>query len=220
VPAREDFVDALVAPSHRTIADLPSGGRVGTSSPRRRAQLLYLRPDLEIVPLRGNVETRLAQAIDGKLDAVVIASAGLRRLELDSHITERLEPPTFLPAVGQGALAIECRRADVSVLSLLEPLDHEPTRQSTTVERALLAALSGGCTLPIAAWARQLSDKSPSDGGEMLRLNAAVFAVDGSRQVAVDLCGPGDAPDGLGQRAAQALLDEGATSLLEPFQSR
>ena len=112
VPEREDVADALIAPVHRTLQDLPAGARVGTSSLRRRAQLLHLRPDLDVVTIRGNVETRLNQALEGKLDAVMLAWAGLHRLGLDRHVTQRLEPPTFLPAVGQGALGIECRRDD------------------------------------------------------------------------------------------------------------
>jgi hydroxymethylbilane synthase len=215
VPVREDVADALIAPTHQTIRGLPAGGRVGTSSPRRRAQLLHLRPDLQIISLRGNVETRLNQALEGKLDGVVIASAGLRRLALDRHITERLEPPLFLPAVGQGALGIECRRAEVAIVSLLEPLDHQATRRAIAAERALLAALNGGCTLPIAAWARELLGKSGPYGGLVLALDAAVFALDGSSHITVDLAGSGDDPDGLGQRAATALRDRGATRLLE-----
>ena len=124
VPLREDVADAL----DRTKASeargvLPTAARIGTSSPRRRAQLLYLRPDLEIVTLRGNVETRLNHALQGHLDAVVLAWAGLRRLGLEQHITQRLGPPEFLPAVGQGALGIECRRDASAILALLEPLD-------------------------------------------------------------------------------------------------
>ncbi len=112
VPPREDVADALIAPGHRTIDALPPGARVGTGSPRRRAQLLFRRPDLEVVTIRGNVETRLNQALQGRLDAVVLAWAGLKRLGLESHVTQRMAPPDFLPAVGQGALGIECRRDD------------------------------------------------------------------------------------------------------------
>jgi hydroxymethylbilane synthase len=216
VPTREDVADALVAPAHRTIEGLPLGGRVGTSSPRRRAQLLCLRPDLEIVELRGNVETRIAQALDGKLHGVVVAAAGLRRLGLHVHITQRLEPTVFLPAAGQGALGIECRRADTAVFAVLKLLDHQPTRRAVTTERAVLAALNGGCTLPLAVWAREFLGASPSDGSVTLRLDAALYALDGSSCVAVDQIGPGDDPDGLGRRVAQTLRDQGAALLLEP----
>ena len=119
VPPREDVADALISPTHRTLDALPPGAKVGTSSPRRRAQLLFRRPDLEVVTIRGNVETRLNQALEGRLDAVVLAWAGLKRLGLESHVTQRLAPPEFLPAVGQGALGIECRREDAAVLAFL-----------------------------------------------------------------------------------------------------
>src|SRR5262249_20276425 len=127
VPPREDSADALIAPVHRTLDVLPQGSRIGTGSLRRRAQLLYLRPDLEVVGLRGTVETRLNQGREGRVDAVVLAEAGLRRLGLDGHITERLGPPRFLPAVGQGALGIECRAEDEATRARLEPLNDSAT---------------------------------------------------------------------------------------------
>jgi hydroxymethylbilane synthase len=212
VPEREDVADALIAPVHQTIDALPRAGRVGTSSPRRRAQLLFLRPDLEVVTVRGNVETRLTQALEGRLDAVVLAWAGLNRLGLERHVTQRLGPPEFLPAVGQGALGIECRRDDPAVLALLEPLDHPATRRAVRAERATLAALEGGCTLPMAAWARDIEDER--GGAPVLALDAVVFDPDGRACVTVSLRGPRDDPDDLGRRAAQALLDQGATPLL------
>lgn len=209
VPEREDVADALIAPRYQTIDALPNAGRVGTSSPRRRAQLLFLRPDLEVVTVRGNVETRLNQALEGRLDAVVLAWAGLNRLGLERHVTQRLGPPEFLPAVGQGALGIECRRDDPAVLALLEPLDHPATRRAVRAERATLAALEGGCTLPMAAWARDVEDDDPA-----LALDAVVFDPDGRACVTVAIVGPRDDPDDLGRRAAKALLDQGATTLL------
>jgi hydroxymethylbilane synthase len=209
VPGREDVADVLIAPIHRTIDGLPVAARAGTSSPRRRAQLLFLRPDLEVVTVRGNVETRLNQALEGKLDAVVLAWAGLNRLGLAQHVTQRLGPPEFLPAVGQGALGIECRRDDRSVLTLLEPLDHPATRRAIRAERTTLAALEGGCTLPMAAWARDVDDNGPA-----LAIDAIVFEPDGRARVTVALVGPRDDPDDLGRRAAKDLLDQGATTLL------
>src|SRR5262245_63277077 len=139
VPRREGLADALVAPRFRTLDALPDGASVGTGSLRRRAQLLHLRPGLNVVGLRGNVETRLNQALGGALDAVVLAEAGLKRLGLDGHVTERLGPPRFLPAVGQGALGIECREDDAETRALLAPLDDPPTRLAVLAERRALA---------------------------------------------------------------------------------
>src|SRR5262245_55373251 len=222
VPPREDVADALIAPVHRTLDALPPGARVGTSSPRRRAQLLHRRPDLDVMTLRGNVETRLNQALDGRLDAVVLAWAGLHRLGLERHVTHRLEPPAFLPAVGQGALGIECRRDDADVLALLGALDDPATHRAVQAERAALAELEGGCIIPMAAWARDIdgddgdgtSEGRPERSGPALAIDAIVLDPDGRERVAVSLRGPRDDPDGLGRRAAQVLRDRGAEPLL------
>jgi hydroxymethylbilane synthase len=207
VPVREEVADALIAPVHRELRSLPSGARVGTGSPRRRAQLLYLRPDLEVVPVRGNVETRMNQALDGKLDAVVLAWAGLKRLGLDTHVTERLGPPEFLPAVGQGALGIECRSGDETVLGLLAGIDDGTTRRAVLAERAALAELEGGCVIPMAAWGRDVEG--------VLTLDASVFDPDGREVVTVSLAGAdGEQPEGLGRRVAAELLRLGAERIL------
>jgi hydroxymethylbilane synthase len=217
VPAREDVADALIAPEHRTLVNLPRAARVGTSSPRRRAQLLYLRPDLEIVALRGNVETRLNQALQQRIDAVVLAWAGLRRLGLERHVTERLGPPEFLPAVGQGALGIECRRDDLSALALLARLDDPSAHLAVRAERAVLAKLEGGCSLPMGAWAIEIEvdETNAENRVPMLELTAAVFDPDGRDRVAVALGGPRELPEVLGHRAAGALRDQGALDLLK-----
>jgi hydroxymethylbilane synthase len=214
VPAREDPADALIASSYQTLQALPAGARIGTSSPRRRAQLLFLHPDLEIVSLRGNVETRLDQALRGQLDAVILAWAGLYRLGLDRHITQRLGPPEFLPAVGQGALGLECRREDAVVQGLVKPLSHQPTYRAVLAERAVLAALQGGCTLPIAAWARDWVGVDAEPANLNLAIDAAVFDPDGRERIMVSLQGPRDDPQGLGRRAAQTLFEQGARRLL------
>ena len=216
VPVREDVADALIAPVYQTLQDLREGARVGTSSPRRRAQLLYLRPDLRVEPLRGNVETRLNQALDGTFDAVVLAWAGLNRLGLVHHATQRLDPREFLPAVGQGALGIECRCDDPDTMDLLRLLDDPVTHRAVLVERSALASLEGGCSLPMAAWARDMEmvDDRNLDLG-LLAINAAVFDFDGSARVTAALHGPRDEPESLGLRAAEALRAQGAVSLLE-----
>ena len=207
IPPREELADALIAPVHLTLDALPDGATVGTGSLRRRAQLLHLRPALNVVGLRGNVETRLNQALEGRLDAVVLAEAGLRRLGLDAHVTERLGPPRFLPAVGQGALGIECRAGDAATRARLASLDDPATRRAVLAERAALAALEGGCMIPLGAWGRDADDGS-------LCLDVAVFDPDGLARAFTSLTGPRDDPEGLGLRAAQALRDQGAERLL------
>lgn len=207
VPVREDVADALIAPVFKTLSALPVGAKVGTGSLRRRAQLLYLRPDLQVVSVRGNVETRLQQALQGHLDAVVLAEAGLHRLNLDRHVTERLEPPRFLPAVGQGALGIECRRADRSAIELLRPLDDPSTHRAVVAERQALAELEGGCMIPLAAWARDVEGA--------LTLSAAVFDPDGREHVNAMLSGPLEDPEELGRRVAHELRTQGADRLLQ-----
>ncbi len=210
IPPRENPVDALIAPTYRTLEALPPGATVGTGSIRRRAMLLHARPDLQIVDIRGNVETRLNRARAGELDAVVLAEAGLDRLSLDGEVTQRLEPPMFLPAVGQGALGIECRADDEATLALLKALDDPATRRAVIAERRTLAELEGGCMIPLAAWGRDL------DGGR-LALDASVFDPEGVRRVSVAEVGPGDDPEGLGRRVAEALRSAGADDLLASF---
>jgi hydroxymethylbilane synthase len=214
VPAREDVAEALIAPDYRTISGLPQGARVGTSSPRRRAQLLFSRPDLEVVPIRGNVETRVNQALDGRLAAVMLACAGLKRLGLEQHITQRLEPSEFLPAAGQGALGVECRRDDAVILALLQLINEPTTHRAVLAERAALAALGGGCTLPMAAWARDLEGGKSNSGVSDLTISTALFERDGRARVVIELDGRRDDPVGLGQRAARALRDQGGSRFL------
>ncbi len=207
VPAREELADALIAPVHRTLEGLPEGARVGTSSLRRRALLLNLRPDLKVENLRGNVETRLNAAREGRLDAVILAEAGLRRLGLVEHVTQRLGAPKFLPAVGQGALGIECRAEDRSIIELLAKLDDSETRLAVVSERALLAELGGGCSVPLGAWGRV-------ESGGQLRLDAAVLDPDGRSRLDASGCGSVEHPEGLGRRVAQTLREMGADRLL------
>ena len=214
IPSREATADALIAPSARTLEALPAGARVGTGSLRRRSQLLHARPDLRVEEVRGNVETRLNLAIGGGLDAVVLAEAGLRRLGLDREITERLEPPRFLPAVGQGALGIECRADDRATLDLLGPLDDPATRRAVLAERRALAELEGGCMVPLGA---RGSDVAFEGGGNALRLEVAIFSLDGRERIEADRTGPPDDPDGLGRSVAAALRDLGAERLLRPL---
>jgi len=206
VPGREDEADALIAPRHGRLEELPEGATIGTGSLRRRAQLLHLRPDLNVVGIRGNVETRLRQALDGTLDAVVLAEAGLRRLGLDGNVTDRLAPPRFLPAVGQGALGIECRDDDATTRELLAVLNDPAVMAAVRAERRVLAELEGGCMIPLAAWGRL-------DAGR-LTLTAAVFGPDGRDVCRAEATGTPDDPDRLGREVAESLRAAGAERLL------
>ncbi len=202
---RGDARDALVARTHTSLAALPVGAVVGTSSPRRRAQVLAARPDVTPAPLRGNVDTRLRKLDDGEYDAIVLAAAGLERLGLASRIAERLDPEQFLPSPGQGALAIQIRSDDSDTRALLELLNDFPTRQAVRAEVACAAALDGGCSAPFGALA--------TVSGATLTLHAAILSLDGRRQVALSAEGPIDEPEVLGARLAERLLRAGAKEL-------
>jgi hydroxymethylbilane synthase len=205
-PPREDARDALVARTAPGFAALPPRARVATSSPRRAAQLLAARPDLEIVPIRGNVDTRLRKLEEQRLDATVLAVAGLRRLGLAARITEPLPLDLCLPAVGQGALAVQCRADDLATRALLAPLDDAPTRAAVEAERALLAALGGGCRIPIAAHA--------TVEGATLRLRGLLASPDGRTLIRDQLMGPASAATRLGRALAERLLAAGGGALV------
>jgi hydroxymethylbilane synthase len=205
VPVREDPRDALCSPRWKTLSALPRGARVGTSSLRRAAQLKALRPDLHTEVVRGNVETRLRKASEG-LDAVVLAYAGLRRLGLAGHATQVLSPEEMLPAVAQGALALEARADDAETLGRLAPLEDADTRVRVDAERALLRRLEGGCQVPIAGHA-------VVQAGTVV-LRALVAAVDGSRVIRGERSGPTGAASAIGEALAEELLGKGAAELL------
>lgn len=205
IPTRAPVEDALCSRHPGGVAGLPHGARVGTCSTRRRAQLLMLRPDVVPVPIRGNVPTRLGRVAPGDLDAVILACAGLVRLGLDAHVSEVLSVQAMLPAPGQGALAVEARRADGDVCRLLASLEHGPTRVAATVERDLLSAMGGGCAVPVGAHAVVL----PS--GE-IALDAGVFSPDGRTSVRVRVTA-GRAADAVAAAASQ-LFAAGARGIL------
>jgi hydroxymethylbilane synthase len=209
VPARQDPRDALVARDGLTLGELPVGSRLGTGSPRRTAQLLALGMGLEVVPVRGNVDTRLAKVASGELDAVVLARAGLARLGRLAEITETLDPLQVLPAPAQGALALECRTGD-ELVGVVAALDHADSRAAVTAERSLLAALEAGCTAPVGA----LADVALGDDGPELFLRGLVAALDGSDAVRLSATGPTHDAAGVGQRLAAELLDLGAAQLM------
>ncbi|GAB4214440.1 MAG: hydroxymethylbilane synthase [Roseiflexaceae bacterium] len=204
-PPREDPRDALLSYKGHTLADLPAGARVGTSSLRRACQLRHLRPDLEIVDLRGNVDTRLRKLHEGQYDAIVLAAAGLRRLGLAEHVTEWLAPEVMLPAVAQGALGIEVRAGDTATQTLLDVLDDRTTKLAVAAERAFLARIGGGCQVPVAALARL--------EGDTLHLSGLIGARDG-RAVRGQRSGPASDPAALGAGLAGELLDNGGQTLL------
>ena len=210
VPVREDPRDALVARNGLTLGELPAGSRIGTGSPRRAAQLRALGLGLEIVPVRGNVDTRLGKVSRGDLDAVVLALAGLRRLGREGEVTEVLDPIQVLPAPSQGALAVECRSADEQTLGLLAALDHPDSRAAVSAERALLAALEAGCSAPVGA----LADIVEDDDGPEVFLRGSVTAIDGSDAVRLSATGPTTDAESVGRRLAAELLADGADTMM------
>jgi hydroxymethylbilane synthase len=209
VPPRQDARDALVARDGLTLGELPTGARVGTGSPRRTAQLRALGMGLEVVPVRGNVDTRIGRVAPGDLDAVVLARAGLARLGRLDEVTETLDPLQVLPAPAQGALAVECR-AGSEVEAILKALDDPDTRTAVEAERALLAALEAGCSAPVAA----LAEIAEGDDGPEVFLRGLVAALDGSDTVRLSATGPTHDATGVGQRLAAELLDLGAADLM------
>jgi hydroxymethylbilane synthase len=211
IPQRADPRDALVSRDGLGLAELPAGAVVGTGSPRRAAQLLATGFGLSVVPIRGNVDTRLRKVAEGDVDAVVVAAAGLARLGRLDEAAEILDPAQMLPAPGQGALAVECRRADEALQKTLAALlDDEATRAAATAERIVLARLEAGCSAPVGA----LADVAEGDEGPELYLRAAVVAVDGSRALRMSVTGPVASSDELAIRLAAQLIDEGAADLI------
>ncbi len=211
VPPREDPRDALVARDALTLGELPPGARVGTGSPRRAAQLAALGLGLDVVGIRGNVDTRLRKVTEGELDAVVLALAGLRRLARDAEVTEVLDPIQVLPAPAQGALAVECRVDDADTRAVLAGVDDPDTRACVAAERAVLTALEAGCSAPIGA----LAELAEGDTGELeMFLRASVTALDGSDAVRLSATGPATRAEQVGRQLAADLLDIGASKMM------
>lgn len=203
---RDDPHDALVSNHYDSLDALPQGAIVGTSSLRRQCQLRAARPDLHIKDLRGNVGTRLSKLDNGEYDAIILAAAGLRRLGLEARIRARLSVQQSLPAVGQGAIGIECRLDDARVRALLAPLNHADTADRVVAERAMNNRLQGGCQVPIGSYAELT--------GDQLYLRALVGAPDGSRMLQAEIRGPRTEAEQLGSALAEQLLDAGAGSIL------
>ncbi|HUI59713.1 MAG TPA: hydroxymethylbilane synthase, partial [Steroidobacteraceae bacterium] len=209
---REDPRDALISRSGQRLEELPRGARVGTSSLRRRAFLARARPDVQLLELRGNVPTRVDRLVAGDYDAIILATAGLRRLGLEQRITELLSPEVFPPAVSQGAIGVCMRSGDGETARWLKPLDDRASRLATTAERTLLRTIEGGCQVPLGA----LGSLGTGASGEILRLRAAVCALDGSKMLSTSGEVPADVANAvtLGRRLAEDLLAQGAASLI------
>lgn len=203
---REDPRDAFVSNLYQSIETLPQGAVVGTSSLRRQCQIRALRPDLKVKDLRGNVNTRLAKLDDGLYDAIILAAAGLLRLQMPERIASYIEPETTLPAVGQGAVGIECRLDDQQTIALLKPLEDAPTRVRVTAERAMNLALQGGCQVPIGSFALLQ--------GDQLFLRGLVGSVDGKEIIRKEITGHQDQAEQLGLTVAKQLLASGAKEIL------
>lgn len=206
VPCRGSTGDVFISRKHRSFEDLPVGATVATGSLRRRAQLLHRRPDLRMVDIRGNVETRLRKLEEQGLDALVLAQAGLERLGLGAAVTHILDPAWMLPAVGQGALGLECRAGDAATLALLSQVEDPDTRAAVVAERSLLFGLGGGCLVPIGALG--------SVAGNVLNLQVAVLPPDGQVRIDGSITGTPDRAEDLGRQLAEDLLARGAGALL------
>ena len=207
IPEREDPRDVLVSRGGLSLDRLRAGSRIGTSSLRRQAQLLHVRPDLNIQILRGNVDTRLRKLEAGEFEGIILAAAGVRRLGWTDRVTEYLSPDVCLPAIGQGALALEGRADDPFMRDVAVRLDHRPTRMAVTAERALLERLEGGCQVPIAAHA--------TISNETLTMTAVVASVNGRRLVRDSIQGPAQAAHRLGVELAERLLAQGGDEILK-----
>lgn len=207
ITKRVDPGDAFISPKYQTLENLPKGAKVGTSSLRRRAQLLYKRPDLAITDLRGNLDTRLKKLENKEFDAILLAVAGLKRLGWEQHITQVLPQDICLPAVGQGALAIEARSNDAEVLSILEFLNDQQTRWAVEAERSFLRVVEGGCQVPVGVYGVIKSDR--------LDLEAVILSVDGVRRVHDTISGSPEQAKVLGESLAKKMLAAGGREILD-----
>jgi hydroxymethylbilane synthase len=207
VTEREDPRDALISRKGLKLDDLPRGAKVGTGSFRRTTQLLHYRPDLEVVPMRGNVQTRLDKLESEGLDAIILAAAGLIRLEMAEHITEYIEPEIMLPGGGQGAVGIESRKEDLPTMNRIFPLDHEETHRALEAERSFLTRLEGGCQVPIGVYA--------TIEGNILHLRGLVGSLDGKQVLKAERKGSIEDPKAIGIDLAGEILDMGADKILK-----
>ncbi|HZK75313.1 MAG TPA: hydroxymethylbilane synthase, partial [Candidatus Kapabacteria bacterium] len=210
IPERANVEDVFLSnDKNARLMHLPDAATIATGSLRRKAQLLAKRPDFKIIDIRGNVPTRIRKLVESDWDGMILASAGLERLGLTEHIAHTISLEWVLPAVGQGALGIECRNNDSRILELLATLDHPPTRAAVTAERALLATLGGGCQVPIGAHGKVTEGT--------MELSACIAALNGASIVRAVHTGPVDAMDTIGRELARTLLDRGGKELMDSF---
>lgn len=207
VTKREDPRDVLVSRNGLKLDDLPKGAKVGTGSFRRTTQLLHYRPDLEVMPMRGNLETRLRKLESEGLDAIILAAAGLIRLGMADHITEYIAPEIMLPGGGQGAVGIESRKEDIGVMQRIFPLDHEDSHTALEAERGFLTRLEGGCQVPIGVYA--------TIEGDSLHLRGLVGSLDGKQILKAEKTGSTEDPEGIGMELAGEILEMGADKILK-----
>lgn len=211
IPERENPFDVMITGDNSKLSDYPAGSRIGTSSLRRASQLKNLRPDLEILSIRGNLDTRIRKLKDGEYDAIVLAAAGLRRLGQENEISEYLNEETMVPAVGQGALCIECRENDKGIAPVMAELDHGPTRVCVTGERAFLKQIEGSCHIPVACFGKIVQDQ--------VHLTAVVASEDGREVIKEQMISPQETIEKSGRALADQLLENGGKRILENLNS-
>ena len=209
IPQRESVIDVLISRSRKRLKELPNGSIIGTSSLRRAIQIISFRNDFKVIPLRGNIDTRIEKALKGEYDAIILAEAGLKRLGKEQYISERFDPKKFLPAAGQGALALVCKKTDTQLVDFLHKIEHAPSRISINAERSFISKIEGGCRFPIAAYAN-LSSKN-----HKINFYAKIFSSDGLEHIAIKKIGDYDKPEMVGNMVASYLIKNGALRLAE-----
>lgn len=209
IPQREAVNDVLISKSRKRLNELPHGSIIGTSSLRRAIQIISFRNDFKVIPLRGNIDTRIEKALKGEYDAIILAEAGLKRLGKELYISERFDPKKFLPAAGQGALALVCKKTDTKLVEFLHKIEHAPSRISINAERSFISKIEGGCRFPIAAYAN-LSSKN-----HKINFYAKIFSSDGLEHIAIKKIGDYDKPEMVGNMVASYLIKNGALRLAE-----
>jgi hydroxymethylbilane synthase len=209
IPQRDSVIDVLVSKSRKKINELPKGSVIGTSSLRRAIQIISLRKDFKVIPLRGNIDSRIEKALKGEYDAIILAEAGLKRLGKEEYISERFDPKKFLPAAGQGALALVCKKTDRKLVKFLHKIEHAPSRISINAERSFISKIEGGCRFPIGAYSN-LSFKN-----HKINFYAKIFSYDGLEHISIKKIGDYDKPELVGNLVASSLIENGALRLSE-----